>query len=256
MARRSEGGTTSGHSGGNGVRRAMRALGDSALIKEMRAGRPEAWVEFDSRFRPLLETYAVKTRLRRADWDVCIVAVIDDAAIRLSEPGVEIPASVPGYLVRAVHNRRLLLRRGRRRRDDAIERAAGNLTSEGVMRPLCSAAALRESEDPLAGNDHHVRSALDHFVALVERELDVQERHILGWVGEGIPRRQIAEWLGAPYEATRKRILRIGLRVRRRVPFLLHEMAAEERAAMELLLRRFNVATEESSDTGRKGHVG
>ena len=256
MAWRSEGGRSGGHSGGNGARRAMRALGDSALIKEMRAGRREAWSEFDARFRPMLETYAIKTRLHRSEWDVCVVAVLDDAAIRLMEPGVEIPASVQGYLVRAAHNRRLLLRRGQRRRDDAIERRAGDLSVEGVMRSLCSAAALRESEDPLADDDHRMRIALDHFVTLVERELDVDERHILGWVGEGVPRRQIAEWLGAGYEAVRKRILRIGVRVRRRVPFLLHELAPDDRRMMELLLKRVNVPVEGSNDMGRSGHAG
>jgi len=33
----------------------MRALTDASLIDAMRAGVPEAWAEFDARFRPLLE---------------------------------------------------------------------------------------------------------------------------------------------------------------------------------------------------------
>lgn len=227
--------------GASVVRRAMRALGDGALVLAMREGKPEAWREFDDRFRPLLELYAERTGIPRGDWDACVVAVIDDAAMRLATEGCEIPASVPAYLVRAAHHARLHLKRDGQRRDRSYELAARDSGRQGVIGTLCSAAALRDSEDPLERADPRVHAALSRFVSLLEEHLDVEERHMLGWVGEGVQRREIAAWMGANYEAVRKRILRIGARLRRMMPTLLLQLAPEDRVEVQRLLKRFNV---------------
>ena len=67
---------------------------------------------------------------------------------------------------------------------------------------------------------------------------------MLGWVGEGVQRREIAAWMGANYEAVRKRILRVGARVRRLVPMLLLQLAPEDRVEVQRLLKRFNVTVD------------
>jgi len=247
--------------GVNGMRRVMRALGDAALVRAMRGGKPEAWQEFDARFRPLLETYAQRTGIPRGDWDSCVVDVLDDAAMRLGAADAadaEIPASVHAYLIRSAYYARLHLKRDVERRERNYELAARDASPEGVIRALCSEAALRDSADPFTRTDERARAALERFVALLDSHLDVEERHMLGWVGEGVPRRQIAEWMGANYEAVRKRILRIGARVRRLVPVLLSELAPEDRVEVERLLRRFDVtglAAERAANT-RKDNAG
>ena len=46
-------------------RNPVRALSDAALVDAMRASIPEAWTEFDARFRPLLERYAARIGIPR-----------------------------------------------------------------------------------------------------------------------------------------------------------------------------------------------
>ena len=244
--------------GVNGMRRVLCALGDTALVRAMRAGKPEAWQEFDARFRPLLEIYAERTGIPRGDWDSCVVDVLDDAAMRLATADAEIPASIHAYLVRSAYYARLHLKRDVERRERNYELAARDGSPEGVIRALCSEAALRDSADPFTRSDERARVALERFVALLDSHLDVEERHMLGWVGEGVPRRQIAEWMGANYEAVRKRILRIGARLRRLVPMLLCELAPEDRVEVERLLRRLDVtgnSAERAANT-RKENAG
>lgn len=246
------------HSGGNGIRRAMRALGDTALVEEMRAGRPEAWHEFDARFQPVLQMYAERTGIPPDDWDACVVMVVDDVAMRVATRDIEIPTNMSAYLVRMAYYARLHLRRDDRRRERVYELALRDASSEGVLRALCSQAALRESADPLSEVDDQQRHALDRFVTLLEEELDPEERHLLSWAGEGVPRRQIAQWMGTSYEAMRKRILRITVRTRQQVAAVLKRLASEDRAEVERLLARFNFVVEEgqSSNEARTGHAG
>jgi DNA-directed RNA polymerase specialized sigma24 family protein len=219
----------------------MRALGDAALIRAMREDKPEAWQEFDARFRPLLEAYAERTGIPHGDWDSCVISVLDDAAMRLGAADAEIPASVQAYLVRAAYYARLHLQRDTTRRERNYELAGRDANGDGVIRTVCSEAALRDSEDPFARGDERARTALERFIAMLDDHLDVEERHILGWVGEGVPRRQIAEWMGGNYEAVRKRILRIGARLRRLIPALVSELQPADRVEVERILRRFDV---------------
>src|SRR3954465_12177439 len=98
----------------------------------MRASAPEAWTEFDARFRPLLERYASRVGIPRWEWSMCITEVLDDEALRLVECVREMPEHLSAYLVRAVHNRHLQLKRAAVRRHRRYESAAaGDSTTEG-----------------------------------------------------------------------------------------------------------------------------
>ena len=76
------------------ARRAARALDDAGLLDAMAAADPWAWLEFDERFRPLLERYAVHAEISVADWPVCIAEVMADEGVRLTLPGVERPRNL------------------------------------------------------------------------------------------------------------------------------------------------------------------
>ncbi|HYD54277.1 MAG TPA: hypothetical protein VEA99_16700 [Gemmatimonadaceae bacterium] len=226
--------------------RAARALGDAALVAAMRAGDAVAWAEFVARFTPLLEGFARRTGIPRWEWEVCVHEVLEDEAMRIATPRAAVPRSLAAYLVRAVHHRWLRVRRGelrRARRDDLAMRAGGDARQpvEYVMRALCSAHSLRASEGPeLTESVATERSAIDTLTARVLEALPEADVLLLTWMAEGVPRRQIAEWLGVSYEAARKRVLRLAHRVRDLATTQAAALGEPQRGEVLRVLRRAN----------------
>jgi hypothetical protein len=88
---------------------------------------------------------------------------------------------------------------------------------EHVVRVLCSEYALRTSAgalDPAPDDDYAV--AATRLTRALTRELGADDLALLGWAAECVPHRTIAEWTGASYDATTKRIWRLCQRLRRR----------------------------------------
>lgn len=218
------------------ARRAVRALDDAALLDAMAAADPWAWLEFDERFRPLLERYATHIEIPAVDWPVCIDEVLADEAVRLTTPGVTRPRRLRAYLIVATRHRFLRLRRAAMVRERNHAAAAWG-DGETVVRGLCSEHALRASGyESAPDGDVYAVVAVRLADALV-RELTDDERAILGWVAECVPHRTIAEWTGASYEATTKRIWRLCQRLRRRAREIVSAWPEDEdRAAIAHML--------------------
>lgn len=199
------------------ARRAARALDDGALLDAMAATSPWAWLEFDERFRPLLERYAVHAEIPVAEWPVCIAEVLAVEGTRLTLPGVERPRSLRAYLVRCVRNRYLRLKRAAVVRERYYGEIAGQMDGERVVRTLSSEYALRSSAGALAPpDDDPYAAAAARLTDALTRDLGSDDLALLGWAAECIPHRTIAEWTGASYEATTKRIWRLCQRLRKR----------------------------------------
>ncbi|HEY7234920.1 MAG TPA: LuxR C-terminal-related transcriptional regulator [Gemmatimonadaceae bacterium] len=210
----------------------MRALTDAALIDIMRAGVPEAWAEFDARFRPLLERYAARVGIPRWDWSVCITEVLDDEALRLIERAGQVPSHLTAYLVRAVRNRFLELKRSTRRRDRryAMDGVVGAVMSEHAHRvadPTRIAEEARTASSPAA-----------RFGEALGAYLSREEQQMLAWVAEGVPHRLIAEWLGITREAAKKRIARLCRRLRTAAREAAARLPLADRREIDRLMRR------------------
>ena len=172
----------------------------------------------------------------------CISEVLDDVALYLADRAGDPPANLEGYLVRAVRNRYLKIKRAAIRREQHYgEAVAFDGDAEHVIRELCSEDALRASAGPGADVAAHSSHALRHLAALLGAQLSAEEMQMLGWVGAGVPRRQIAEWLGLGYDAARKRIYRASRRLYALMPTALDGMSAAERAEAERFLRRIGL---------------
>jgi DNA-directed RNA polymerase specialized sigma24 family protein len=227
----------------------MAAISDAALILEMRARVPAAWAEYDARYRPLLEAYAERMRIPRWERFACISEVLDDVALYLADRAGDPPASLEGYLVRAVRNRYLKIKRAAIRREQHYSQAvAFDGDAEHVIRELCSEDALRASAGPGAESAAHSSYALQQLAALLGAQLSAEEMQMLGWVGAGVPRRQIAEWLGLGYDAARKRIYRVSRRLYAQLPAMLDGMSAAERAEVGRFLRRIGLGNEDQRE--------
>lgn len=221
--------------------RRVRALGDRALVDAMRAGDDWAFGEFLARFRPVLLAYAER-RVPDALVTECVEDVLEDAALELADPRAVIPLQLRGYLVGAVRRRHLALHRSGTRRRRWYEEAARDVrcTSdgrEGVVPSLCAESTLAASAGP--GETSGTASAALHRLALaIEGELDDETRLLLAWIGEAVPHRQIAEWLGASYAATSKRIWRLCRRLERAAPAYVAAMPLDEQRELERFFRR------------------
>jgi DNA-directed RNA polymerase specialized sigma24 family protein len=222
---------------GRGVAlRSLRALSDAGLVDAMRVGDELAWGEFVDRFRPLLEHFARRTGIPRWEWDACVTEVLEDEALKLASTRQPVlPASLGAYLVRAVRNRHLRLKRAAARRDRryASARDTGN--------SLCSESTVRASEG-LAGDQTVGASTLARLAAILRDELSEDELLLLTWRSAGVPHRQVAEWLGISYDAAAKRVARLAQRLRALVRLLAEGFPPEERLELQRFFRRVGVA--------------
>ena len=207
----------------------------------MRAGVPEAWAEFDARFRPLLERYAARVGIPPWDWGVCITEVLDDEALRLVERRGQPPQHLTAYLVRAVRNRFYQVKRAAARRANRYARAAAEqgAAADGALAVVMSEHTRRASDPPrVAEENASVSSALVHFARLLGARLTVEEQQMLAWVAEGVPRRTMADWLGISREAAKKRVGRLCRRLRDVAAAASAQLPPAERVEIDRLLRR------------------
>ena len=218
-------------------KRGARALTDLALLQAMRDGAPDAWSEFIARLRPLMERYA--QRIGIPDWEArtSVIEVIEDEALRMTTRDVAPPRQLSAYLCRALYHRHLKTKRAALRGD---RRVVGELATgtERVVTSLCSEHALTSSSSPLTVSERHAESPMRRFALLLSAELSTEELELLTWVAEQIPRRDIAGWLGISYDAAKKRIARLSLRVRQTAISLSARLTDDERDYVERFLRR------------------
>jgi DNA-directed RNA polymerase specialized sigma24 family protein len=228
----------------------MRALTDAALIDAMRAGIPESWAEFDARYRPLLERYAARVGIPRWEWSVCITEVLDDEALRLIERAGQVPRHLSAYLVRAVRNRFLELKRAAQRRERRYAYAAHpEATGDGAIDLAMSEHARRSTHPPRVAEENvSGPSPVARFAATLASRLTIDERQMLAWVSEGVPHRVIAGWLGITREAAKKRIARLCRRLRAIAEQETARLPVAERREIERLMRR--ALTPERSHSG------
>ena len=210
---------------GHDERQRVHALGDATLVAAMRADDAWAWGEFVVRFTSPLESYARALRIPESDWDVCITEVIENEAMRLAAPGQQVPERLASYLVRAVRNRWLRLKRSRLCRERYYLRVAEGV--ERVVLTASSESAVRDSYGP-AEEPEALSAAREKILAALRRELTHDEEMILGWAAQAIPHRQIAEWMGMSYDAATKRIWRLCRRLRVRLAAHIAALPPEE----------------------------
>ena len=218
----------------------LRALTDGALVDAMRAGVAEAWAEFDARFRPLLERYAARVGIPRWDWSVCITEVLDDEALRLAERPGQLPQHLTAYLVRAVRNRFLQLKRAAIRRANRYAQAAqSEIGTDGALAAVMSEHARRACEPSRVAEEMvTVSSAMSHFTQILGAQLSTEEHQMLAWVAEGVPRRVIAEWLGINREVAKKRVTRLCRRLRDVAAEASAQLPPREREEIDRFMRR------------------
>jgi DNA-directed RNA polymerase specialized sigma24 family protein len=194
--------------------RKYRDATDAAVIEAMRRDDRWAWAEYFARFYPPLEEYARRARIPRAEWNSCIMDVLDDAALKFTSADIQLPRSLTHYLIVSVRHRYLNLLREEKSRLATYQEAshAGEAREESLVDSACSEDWLRAGRSPDEEPDPLGR-ALCRLALVIAGGLIDSEWELVTCLGERIPIAQIAIWLGLSYEATRKRCARLRKRL-------------------------------------------
>ena len=209
-------------------------LGDQALMGRMRLGDMEAFREFFARYEPMLNEIAGQQGSGRRQARVLVLEVLDDVAERIRSHRVGRIVSLAGYLANALRNRMLDERRHRLRRQRLELAAASELEGAGqaALLSACSAYTVRAARPLDAIED--TRDPMVHaFHRHVLDLLSPEEKQLLGWIGERVPQREIAEWIGSTHGATRARVHRLRARVIAEARAYLGRLARAEREHLE-----------------------
>jgi DNA-directed RNA polymerase specialized sigma24 family protein len=236
-----------GESGGERSRtppnvRRVRALGDRALIEAMRDGDDWAFGEFLARFRPVMLAYA-QARIPDVFIPECVDDVLEDAAMELADPRAVVPVQLRAYLVGAVRRRHLAVHRSGARRRRWYEDAARSALSTGdgreaVVPSVCAESTIAASRGADGAPGDGAASSVQQLALAMDRELDDETRRILAWIGQSVPHRQIAAWLGKSYEATTKQIWRLCRRLERAAPAYAGALPPATQRELERFFRR------------------
>jgi hypothetical protein len=208
----------------------------------MRRGEPHAWTAFDDGFRPILEAFARQHNIPEWEWPVCITELLADEALRLSRVTTDVPRRLDAYLMRAVRNRYLRTKRAASCRDRNHLAASELRSGECIIPTTSSEHALRASAGASvlpAGPS----LALQRLARELRAGLRDDERAMLDWVSEGIPRRTIAKWLGLEHDVCAKRIWRLCQRLRADATARSRGYDPSERREIDRFLRRARRAT-------------
>ena len=233
------------------------SMDDGELLAAMRRDEARAFTEFVRRHHRLLLRYARVARLDREDADALTMEVIEDTVLRLVGVSAVEPRDVRAYMVRAFHHRYLNLRRAAKAREGAMRSAArsGHAELDGqVVAAACSESALRDARPRHLDEERAptARGAVLRLGLALDAALSDDERRLLTWVGEHVPQRLIAEWLGVSFAAARQKLSRLRRRLRALADRHVAALDAEERCELEGVLRRTGVPPWEGAAGARR----
>jgi DNA-directed RNA polymerase specialized sigma24 family protein len=144
------------------------------------------------------------------------------------------PRNLSWYLCSALHHRLIRAKRGAARRERAHQASTESL-QEGAT---TSEYAIQSIANPLSVKEGLGESALSRLATLISKKLSADERQLLMWCAEMVPRREIAEWLGITHEAAKKRVLRACRHAKVLALQVSQNLSDEDRATIERFLRR------------------
>ena len=230
-----------------------RATSNAELVAAVRQGQFEALREFYARFEPLLARHAARAGISLERWEDDAHDVLSDVVLALIAESASTRGrqrddvrDIHAYIQRAFRNRMLSARRSASRREQRDVRATTSdaATSERMVLATCSEGAVRAS----GGYDDGAAAALSPAIArlaiVLGAELSEGERQMLMWVGNAVPMREIAAWLGISYGAAKVRLSRLRSRLRARALRHVSECEGAEREQLVEFFRR-------SSEIGR-----
>ena len=249
--------TRTGNQDSNGPPVDWSGCDDAMLVAGLRAGWELAYAEFLHRFMPALAVLAQRRGFSAGEARMLATEFLADASMRLGESArFPLPRSLRAYLIQSFRHRLAMDARGAGRRRRRLTGLVGDVAggAERAVAECSSEYAIRAARGDTALDDvdaDHSRGDADR-AALVDALLDAMsadERHILGYLAERLPQREIAERLGTSPGAMRNRIMRLRQRLRRLAASWANDRPAADSTPLLRLLRHDGV----TSDGGANG---
>ena len=215
---------------------------DAALIAAMRRNEQGAFREFFERFAPLITALARLHRIPATDPGERMTEFLDDAALRFCLPTTPLPRSLAAYLAASFRRRSLNGTRDLRRRMRLTEECALDLggVAQRVIPTTVSESAVAATYGP--GSDAPALApAIERLALELERGLSTDDRRLLGWLGQRVPQREIATWLGTTHGALRVRVTRLRAQLRDAAFRHANSLDGDERAEIERFFRRVDI---------------
>ena len=179
------------------------AWSDATLVARLRERDERACAELYARFAPLLMDEARRRRVDAASRSEVVMDTITQAAMVLLRSGTPVPGSLTGYLVTSLRRRVVNLVRDAQARARRLDGLAVEMGST----PAGDGGATADPAAP-------VPRAIAELARILDQHLKDDERQLLAWLGDRVPQREIAEWVGSSYGAVRVRVLRLRERLR------------------------------------------
>lgn len=222
-------------------------LPDRELVFAMRRGDQRALEEYFRRFQPLLRRCALRAGLTADQANDAVMEILESTAARLSSWESRIPACLGAYLRGAMRHQSAETLRTATDENSRGEPLYPEVPHAPIVLASVSEYARRASRGP-APDPERLSSAIRRLAEAIEEGISEEEYTMLMWMGNDISCRQIAEWLGTEYEATRKRSYRLRVRLKDAVRSYAAHLSPAERGQIARLLDRAERADE------RAGH--
>jgi RNA polymerase sigma factor (sigma-70 family) len=207
---------------------------DAELLARLVAGDQRAVAELYARWLPPLVQQARARQVDAAERRELVLDLLADVALGLMRGTLRPPRSLGGYLVTAL--RRRLIDRHRRR---LVRRDVVPLDEARDVRSADAAPDHASVDGPAARDATDDASvALTALARHLERHLDETDVRIVLWLGERVPQRTIAEWIGTSHGALRMRVSRLREALRQVARTWVATLDGEERAEVARFFRR------------------
>lgn len=209
------------------------------FVAAIRRADESALKEFFIYFQPVLLEQARRLRIPTANANEIVTTFLDDKVTELAKMDIE-PASLAGYVVRSFRNRVFNLRRDQNKRDEIHDGAMSYVgsTSERVVAECHSAYGLRATLSPDDDQAPFLRPALIKLSEYSAAQLTTDEIGLLMAMGDRVPMREIAEWLGISYANCRVKAHRLRERITKLALQYMTALEPAERDEVQRFLKR------------------
>jgi DNA-directed RNA polymerase specialized sigma24 family protein len=219
---------------------------DRDLVQRLRRPGERAVREFFVAYFPVLLREATRLGVEHSEREHCVLRCLSDAIDAIARSRQPLQTPLVYYLLRALRNDVMNRRRDVRREELRTRRAVTEVPGSGewVVAESCSENLLRSSAGP-DWNPPPVTPVLERLATMIDEGITADERKIMHWIGDYVPQRIIAEWLGISHSAARVRVHRLRERLREAAQRYAAQFDEEERRILLAFFRRTAVVTPE-----------
>lgn len=206
------------------------------FVVAIRRADESALREFFIYFQPVLLDHARRLGIPPGNADEIVMTFLDDKVTELVKMDIE-PASLAGYVIRSFRNRVFNIRRDERTRDVIYDDAMTSIGAQRIVAECHSEYGLHAATSP-SDSAPFLRPALLKLSEYSAAQLTTDEIGLVMALGDRVPMREIADWLGITYANCRVKAHRLRGRIAKLALQYMNELEPAEREEVQRFLKR------------------